>query len=589
MQIDRSGGGRNAPGSAQRLATLWRATVVVLRTRRAGRLLPVILYVCLALGATWPLARTPTAALPLGSAQVATVPLFNLWVIWWNADRLRHGFRDYWDAPIFRPEADTFAFSEPQPITALVAPVLWLSGSRALAFNIYLWLSLVLNGAFAERLLRLVGILPAIAIGGGAAMLLLPIIHWQLDVLQLVPVWGILWTWAALLQFSRRPSLARGALAGAAFAAAFWTCAHQGLLLAVLLAGAAWTLPREWRGSRTWFGGLAAVLVAAGLVVPFAKPFQRSIARHDFRRPANVVAQLSAKPGDYTAVPGRRLIDFGAAGDRPFWTLSPGWIKLILAGAGAAYGLRRRRWRRWTAFLSVMLALAFLLSLGTNLHIGSWVPWQSLTRICPGLAQVRNVFRFAFFVQMIVVLLAAQALHVLFLSRCGARLGWARAVRVLASLLGIAALVETLPSAPHVANVPDAGANAGWIAFVRENTPPGQAIACLPFATADSVAGYEPTTRWMYFGTFHGVPLVNGYSGFFPSGHFRIRAAVNTALLSEATLRRLYEAGARFLVIRGSEMTVAIPGEGTYGRLRIRRAFEDGSGVDIYRLEPVGP
>ena len=54
-----------------------------------------------------------------GSSQVATVPLFNLWTIWWNADRLRHGLKDYWDAPIFYPERDTFAFSEPQPTTMI--------------------------------------------------------------------------------------------------------------------------------------------------------------------------------------------------------------------------------------------------------------------------------------------------------------------------------------------------------------------------------------------------------------------------------------------------------------------------------------
>src|SRR5690606_18272581 len=88
---------------------------------------------------------------------VVTVPLFNAWTIWWNCDRLAHGFRGYWDAPIFFPEQQTFAFSEPQPATLMVAPVLWGSGSPILAYNAYLWLSLLLNGLVTLWLLKSLG------------------------------------------------------------------------------------------------------------------------------------------------------------------------------------------------------------------------------------------------------------------------------------------------------------------------------------------------------------------------------------------------------------------------------------------------
>lgn len=581
MQTNPASGGRNSPTALARRRALG----------RAQRAAPLLLYAALAVGATWPLARAPSMTLPLGTSQVATVPLFNLWTIWWNADRLRHGFWDYWDAPIFFPTPDAFAFSEPQLTTIAVAPILWLTGSRALAFNVYLWGSLVLNGVFAERLLRRLMAKRTVAVGGGAAMLLLPIVHWQLDVLQLAPLWAILWTWTALLDFSRRSSLVRGALVGAAFAASFWTCAHQGLLMTVLLAGAAWILPRRWCRPATGLGILAAVALAVALVFPMVNRLQRVIARHQFARTSELMTELSAEPVDYTNVPGRQVLRFDGFGERSFWRLSPGWTKLLLATAGAAFGLCRRRWRRWALFLLITALLAFLLSLGPNLRLGSWQPWFTLTKFCSGLAQVRNVFRFAFFFQMAVVLLAAQALQMLVVfSRRSRAQRWKRSLTImLASLLGMAALVETFPDAPNVALIPDVRANAGWIDFVRRETPPGKALACIPFAAANNVESYEVTTRWMYFGTFHGVPLVDGYSGFFPREHFEIRDAVNRSLLSAETLQRLSELGAELLVVSRPDVALEIPASGTYGDMLLVRVFRDPVGVDVFRLEPKSP
>jgi len=32
---------------------------------------------------------------------VPAVPRLNLWTLWWNSERLLHGYRGYWQAPIF--------------------------------------------------------------------------------------------------------------------------------------------------------------------------------------------------------------------------------------------------------------------------------------------------------------------------------------------------------------------------------------------------------------------------------------------------------------------------------------------------------
>jgi hypothetical protein len=314
-----------------RVRTALRA-IVGSRIGRGGASL--VLYLLLALWTTWPLALEPTSRLPMGTESARTVPLFNAWTIWWNADRMLHLCNGYWDAPIFHPVENSFAFSEPQPTTMLVAPILWLTGSRVLAYNVYLWGALVLNGLIAQRLLRRVGVGRAIALGGGAAMLMLPIVHWQLGVLQLVPLGAILWTWAALFKISRMSSgggraagdaaaltmaLLRGGELGVAFAVSLLTCVHHGLFLAILLVGAAWTLGTRLLTRSTWLALVSAVAVAAVLTAPVVVKLSRVTAVHQFERPPAIVARLSATPGDYTVAAGYSPIDFGALGARPGW------------------------------------------------------------------------------------------------------------------------------------------------------------------------------------------------------------------------------------------------------------------------------
>lgn len=556
----------------------------------SNRFAVVVAYAFLALWATWPLAREPATTLPLGATQVTTVPLFNVWTIWWNADRLRHGFSHYWNAPIFHPATETFAFSEPQPTTILVAPIVWLTGSRVLAYNVYLWLSLVLNGVFAERLLRLLGNRRATAFGGGAAMLLLPLVHAQIEVLQLIPVWGILWTWMALIKTARRPSVARGAEAGAAFGVAFLSCAHQGLFLAVLIAGAVWTLPRWSLRLRGWLPWFVAAAVAAMLAGPVVVRFQHVMTNYDFKRTPDIVMRLSALPVDYASAAGRHWIGLSDLPARPGVCLSPGWIKTGLAVVGLVFGMGRRRWRRWTVFLLVTAGLAFLLSLGPNLNIGRWHPWWTLTGNVPGLSQVRNVFRFAFFVQMAAVVFASQGLYGLSLisrrfcvnSRCRF------VATVLLTFLGLAGIFEVVPATPPLAVVPDRAANARWIGFVRDATLPGGAIACLPFAAGDRVDQFEVTARWMYFATFHQAPLVDGYSGFFPPEYFELRAALNLRPLSEDAFKRLAEAGVELVVVDRTANIAPALDQLQFNSFRLEHVFADSVGIDVYRLLRIG-
>lgn len=559
----------------------------VFKSKKAFGTLVVVIYATMAVWSTWPLARCPTTCLPMGTSNSLTVPMFNLWTIWWNAEGFLQGANSYWNAPIFHPTQNTFAFSEPQTTTILMAPIFWFTHSRVLAYNMYLWLSLLLNGLFTCLLLRKLNVNRSIAIVGGAMLLLLPIVHWQQDVLQLTPLWGILWTWTVLLKISRNPSLLRGVELGFAFGLTFLTCSHQGLFLVVLLAGAIWTMWKRFLNPNLWATFVIGICVAAVMTSPVIFHLRKAAEDNSFKRDPTTVFQLSALPGDYTASTGGQLIDFDICAAREQSRLSPGWFKIGFAVIGVTLGLKRKRWRWWTMFMLSTMLLAFLLSLGPNLRIDDWQPWWTLTEYCPGFSQVRNVFRFAFFVQMTIVLLAAQGLYGAFMisrSICSKKLqGYL--VKPTFLILCLLAVFEVIPASPALGTVPRAERHAGWIQFIRENTHPNHAIACVPFAGGFKVKDFEITTQWMYFGTFHGIPLVNGYSGFFPDEYFNICEAINAESPSEEVFRKLADASVEFLVVqRLSGNEGKFPKNG-FDSILIEPVYSDPVGIDVYRLQ----
>lgn len=101
------------------------------------------------------LVMTYPTALRMGSSVAdAADPLFNTWVIAWNARSLTTGnLQGLFDTNIFYPAPNTAAYSEfliPQSLIA--APVLWISDNPILAYNVAL-LAAIVTSAFGAYLL----------------------------------------------------------------------------------------------------------------------------------------------------------------------------------------------------------------------------------------------------------------------------------------------------------------------------------------------------------------------------------------------------------------------------------------------------
>lgn len=577
---------------SRRVSSACRLAAVSLRSRAVPEF---GLYLLLAIGLTWPLVRQIRTSLTVGSETAATVPLFTTWTVWWNADRALRGYSDYWTAPIFHPEADTFAFSESMLTTSLVAPVHWVSDNPLLTHNVFLLSALALNGWVGFHLLRGVRIGRCWATVGGGLIVWLPMVQNELGVLQLVPLAGTLWTMLCLVRLGERPGVVRGAWLGTAFAVTYLTCSNYGLFLSVLLlTSAVWLVGKRWRIRRTWSALLVATLVVAALVGPVVVVQLRVSRRHGLVRSRELVRRLSAQPADYLVSARPRWIEPDWVREhrgKTHFPLSPGVWNLTFAMVGVGVGFARRRWRAWTGFCLTALAVAWVLSLGPGWELRGRSPYFLLMDWYPGFAQVRSPFRFAVFVQLLIMLLAS----------CG----WAgvsgavqrRAVRLpqrgrtavaaacLAAFAG-PAFWETLPQRQPTYTPPGFETQRGWIEWLQTNTSADSVIACLPFPTGNHVACYEPTALWMYWSSFHRRRLVNGYSGFLPQSYVTLKRKM-AGFPDQASIDQLRVQGVTHCAIPRSYLTRAeIERDSTAGRHLRWRYGDEVAKLDIYSLVP---
>ncbi len=544
-------------------------------------------YLAVALVATWPLVMSLGSAISHGCEAEATVPLLNLWTLWWNADRAAHGFAGYWTAPIFHPARGTFAFSEAQPTMICVAPLVWLTGNRALAYNVYQLLILTLNGWSGQRLLRRVGHRPWLAFCGGVMCELLPFVWWQLGVVQLTTLFGILWTIHAVLdlfeaggpsaaQSGRResPTESTGEPAvaptgsvcdegrppvyhpgfvwlrlGGAFGLTYWLCNYWGLFLAILLVPASvWFWNRRLLRLVFWRDVLLAGLLAGAMILPIAHR-QRTLSKeHTWQRDSKLIVALSAHTRDLTDTPWPPLVpglEHPEKDRANVWPLGGGGLKLLLAPLGLLAALTVRGRRRWGLFVATMGLIAFELAHGPSHRFAQMLPaglagqspYECLQQFVPGFTLIRSPFRFVVFVQLAAVWLSIEALdlldpqrwdafrnrHSAFLARAFPSAFWPWLTRVLFLVASLIVMLEVLPARQRLYPCPSSRELPVWVLWLRDSAPVSEPIACLPFPTGYNVGDYEATTVWMYWSMFHRHPLVNGYSGFFPQSFLDIK------------------------------------------------------------------
>ncbi len=596
------------------------------------------LYCVLSMVINWPLVGSLTTHISYGHEEPITVPMLNLWTVWWNTDRLAHGFRGYWNSPIFCPTSKTFVFSEAQPASMIVAPIVWLTDNRGLAYNVYQLLIIALNGFSAHRLLRRLGHIHWLAFCGSFMSQILPFVIWQFGVVQLTTIFGFHWTLHAVLDLfgsgrTRSPSVdsdeqnedspsktksdSRGLFSksmigiriGLAYGLTYWLCNYWGLFQTLLILPCSVFLwNRRLFTSVFWLNIVLAALIAAVMIGPFAW-LQRSLSHeHDWQtdRTQDLIYGLSAHWRDHADTPWTTFtpwLEFPEADRDNVWTLGGGGLKLLLVPLGFVATMFTPRRRRWGLFVLAFGLMAFGLSLGPTIRIsaqapliGTVCPYELLQKYVPGFSLIRSPFRFAMFVQLAAVWLSVEALDLLNSKRWFSSDSvasnptlWRRSpfirllfdikpeerlhLQLLIPLILASTLIsiEAVPPRTRLFELPSRHGLPVWVTWLRDNADSNAGVACLPFPLGYQVTDYEETTLWMYWGTFHGRPLLNGYSGFFPASYNQLRdglAQFEKPLNPAASdkdepkfsrygpdnpgLKRLNESDARYVVMKRS-------------------------------------
>lgn len=565
-------------------------------TQRVWQMLPAVsiaelcLFGVIAIASTWPLAMDLGSSVPLGTEHAATVPLFTSWSVWWNCDRLTQLYADYWDAPIFYACHDTFAFSEPLPLTVLGAPIHWQTKSPAATCNTLLLLALTINGWSAFKLFYHIHQCWIVALLGGLMVELLPFVHHEIAVFQLVPLGGVIWTMHSLYRSLHRPSMLNGIVTGVCCGVTYLLCSYYGLFFAVLLViGTPWLLSKKLLQLKTWCLMFGAVLTCALIIAPVVYAQLRVTREHGVTRSKAQFQRFSATLSDYRSAPWQPIWYRSAtsASHSPrMFPLHPGTTSVLLALIGAPLGLWYRGTRRWTAFSLAILLAAILLSFGPGLHIFGWSPYGLLIDWVPGFSQARSIFRFALFAQLMNAQLAVTGL--LMLLYCGRamslrlaskRLHWIPFLVVIS--IGALGVAEVWPPRQRIFRIPPHFEGAAWISSLRDRTPADSIVACLPFPRGKSESDYESTALWMYSATYHQRRLVNGYSGFFPSSFLELKAEV-AGFPDHKSIRCLRERGVQYCVVDRTEISVTDLREFASD---LELFFSDGRAqVDIYRI-----
>jgi hypothetical protein len=537
---------------------------------------PLALYVVAAIAGTWPLVLQISTHLPLGSLGSATVPLFNVWTLEWNAAALVRGYQGYWDAPIFHPTPGTFALSEAQAFTGLEFAGLARWFGSVIAYNLVLLSTLVFNGLAARRLLHVLGASEFAAAATGLLAVGFAFAWKELGVLQLTVLWPI---WLAISELAilagargvlEKPVRAGETNASAAalvrlalcYAVLVWTCTYYALFLAVFLVPAvALFVRREFfrppvRGA-VLFSLLLLLAAGAPLLAQqrVVAGFSRSpktvhdggaTGRAYSRLPrgavgGHVVPLLAAKPEKRSLYPGTLLLVFAAIG---VWSLRPQRVHARVEGPTALgapragpsssfwFGARERAHSFWTntreharqfwvrpapgsrffAWCAVSLVLALVLSFGSRWSIGSVHPYEWIVE--------RHWPGFANVRSPYRFAAFTQVLALVFagigLDAVG-RARWIRlptARRALLMAAASLAFLEVMPLGARLSRFPAEALAEPWIEYLAQH--PGGAVAMIPPALSGKAEAFEPTTVAMLQAFRHGHPLLNGYSGFFP-------------------------------------------------------------------------
>lgn len=459
----------------------------------------LLLFACLAVVHTWPLASSPGVL----SRNDTPDTVLHEWILAWIAHQAPRDPLHLFDANIFYPEPHTLAYSDHLIVQgSMAAPLIWAGASPVVAYNVVLLAGFALTGWSTSLLMRrwtgswLVGMLAG-SLAAFNALTLTRLPQIQDQHLEFFPL-----ALLALDQLLRQPRLRH------AIALAIWyllqalTAGYILVFSFLSLLAAAIVRLREWtaRWRDLLIPVLAATMLVAVLLLPFMLPYLEVRRDVGLTRSLDEVALYSARPTDYLATGGRW--HFATWSHRFFKAdaLFPGITAMALVIVAIASGIATKNPRARMAL--AFGAFACLCSFGPATPVYVW-----LYRAFPLMSGIRGPARFGQFFLIAVAVLAGFGLTALregISRQRGERVAIAFSVMVIA-LANLEALRAPLWYADYH------GIPAIYDTLVSKQR---EVVVCLPFSEELC------NVRLMLASTRFWQPLLNGYSGFAPPSYF---------------------------------------------------------------------
>ena len=509
-------------------------------------------------------------------------PLMQIWVIHWNIHKLTSSLNHYFDANIFYPYSNTFAYHDHMfGLGLLGLPFYALSQNPIFTYNALLMLSIILSAYGMYLLSKDLTQNGYAAFFAGIIFGFLPYRFAHLDHLNLL---SIQWFPLCLLFLTHYFFLKRRTIPKVVITISlFWgfyllqvLTSFNYLFMLTYAIGIflVTTLFFQWYTS---FGIRAfrskreiAIFVAGGffvgvILLPFALPYLQANRELGFQRTLQEAESLSARVQDYAVAPEDNLLygkitqDFKSP-TSPFpreQILFGGILPVILALMGISGILRRKlkltfltnssRIHILRLSYTVLLVVAGILSLGPSITLAGKtlpLPYLWLYKYVPGFNAMRVPARFGILVFFAVAILAA--LGVAQLCEYLQRYRWYTRLTLkqflFAGLIIGATLLEyfsppkTLTFYPGTAeSIP---AVYRWLAQQPED------IRAIELPLDSSRANFEYT----YYSGFHHKRIVNGRSAFIPNGTQHIYG-VMSSFPSQNSLNLLKSLGIHYILV----------------------------------------
>ena len=501
----------------------------------AARLVAVtLLLVALTAAMTWPQLEY------LGTrAREHQDVYFNMWRLRWFAHALATAPLHIFDGNIFYPEPRTLTYSDAMIVEGLVgAPLLWAGVPPMLVHNVLLLGAIVTSGVGMFVLMQMLTGSAAAGILSAIVFAFVPYrfehyMHMELQWTMWMP-----WSFWALHRTLATRSWRHGFLTGLFLSLQMLSSIYYGVFLSTLL-GVCAVLLLIAQPSKLLWPSIKALLPGALLAVvicgAYALPYLETKSATGGRSEVELMA-FSARPSSYlVATPdnvlwGRAFASRGRLERRLF----PGVLVVILA----MVGLLLRPPPKVALVYLVALVMSFDMSLGLSGHI-----YRLLYEHVPFYQGLRALARLGIFVVFFLAALAAYG-YVALAELLPSKARLALAVG-LGALLLLEYRVRPLELVPYPNSPPPLYA---WL-----STQPRGVVAELPMR-ASGLPGSDPA--YSYLSTFHWMPIVNGYSGFYPASYLG-RLDDLAAFPDEKSINRLRRDGVRYVVVHLIEIEPA--------------------------------